>query len=180
MDLNELTPARILLARYVLEARLTSPGSTSGHQAERLRAGLGGAPQEGGRVNVSELLRARLADLLLLCRGLSEAEEKVCRARYAAAAGVLPYTAIRRLADMRDGDGEEVADVRPHDLDGKPMDGYVQVRGLRTRYPSNAEIAQKLGLTARQVQRHLEDARAKIAESIRWHAYMHAQQARYE
>ena len=50
MELDELTPARVLLLRYMIDSQLTAPGSISGHQADRLRSGLGGAPQDGGRV----------------------------------------------------------------------------------------------------------------------------------
>lgn len=179
MELDELTPARVLLLRYMIDSQLTAPGSISGHQADRLRSGLGGAPQDGGRVNGQEALHAKLGDLLLLCRGLSPLEERVCRLRYGAAAGSLPYTLLRRLCDLREGDGEDIVDLRPQGPDGSPMPGWVTVRGVRARYPSNQEIGDKLGLTARQVQRHLEDARAKVATAIQWHRFAQMQESRY-
>lgn len=180
MELDELTPARVLLLRYMLLDRLTAPGSISGHQADRLRSGLGGRPPDGGRPNTAETMRARLADLLLLCRDLNRTEELCCRMRYGATAvaGSVTYTLLRRLCDLREGDGEEIVDLRPQGPDGSPMPGWVTVRGVKARYPSYGEIAQRLALdgvcnsdgqpmTPGAVERRLRDASAKISWAIR-------------
>lgn len=172
--------ARVLVVRYRLEAVISTPGSISGHQAEQARIGLGGRPPDGGRLNSQEVLRAKLADMLLLCRDLNGLEESCCRTRYAGAAGTIGYSAIRRLCDLQEGDGEEVADVRPRDYDGRPMDGYVAVRGIRSRYPSYAEIGVVVGRTADQVRGILDDARGKIGKAIRWRAFAAAQEASYD
>ncbi|MFO0578675.1 MAG: hypothetical protein U1A78_32125 [Polyangia bacterium] len=180
MDYLSLSAPKVLIARFLLEARLSSPGSISGHQVEQAKLGMGGRPPDGGRVNVQEVLRARLADLLLLCRDLNKDEERVCRCRYGTTAGAELYTAIRRLCDLREGDGEDVADMNPRDPGGAPMTGYVAVTGQRGRFPNYEEIGRQLGLTAVQVRTLLYSARAKIATAIKWRAFAAAQEAAYE
>lgn len=179
MELHDKKPAQLLRARYMLEDRLASPGSVSGHQQEQMRSGLGGRPPDGARTNVAEVLRAEFGDLLLLMRDLTVIEQKVCRLRYGTVAGVETHEALRRAEDVLEGDGEVVVDAKPKDLDGVPMNGWVRTRGLRSRYPSNFEIGQELGLSARQVQRHLEDARSKIETAKRWRLFADAQESRY-
>lgn len=177
MEWAEISPGKLLMLRYMLEGQLGAPGSTSGHQAERLRVGLAGAPQ-GVRSDTADRVRSELADALLLCRGLNALEERVCRLRYGASEGLSSYEAIRRLADLREGDGEEIADTRPHAPDGTPLDGYVAVRGVRARFPAYETIGQRLGLTPGQVRMHLDTARAKIAEAQKWRRLMQAQEER--
>lgn len=181
MEFAELTPSRVLLLRYMLMDRLTAPGSIGGHQADRLRSGLGGRPPDGGRPNTAETMRAHLADLLLLCRDLNRTEELCCRMRYGATAtaGSVTYEALRRVGDLHEGDGEDVIDVHPRDLGGQPMgDEWVRVRGRRSRLPSHREIAQLLAdqgvlnadgqpMTSGAVERRLRDASAKIATAIK-------------
>lgn len=183
VDLDELTPSRVLLLRYMIESQLTAPGSMSGHQADRLRSGLGGAPQDGGRVNGQEALHAKLGDLLLLCRDLNRVEERVCRLRYGATAGSVTYEALRRVGDLREGDGEDIVDLRPRDIEGRSVGAeWVRVRGRRSRLPSHHEIAQLLAdqgvcsadggpMTSGAVERRLRDASAKIATAIRARAW---------
>lgn len=176
VEWTDISPGKLLLLRYMLEGQLGAPGSISGHQVERLRVGLGGPPQ-GVRNDAVDRVRSELADALLLCRGLNELEERVCAQRYGASDGVSTYDAIRRLADLRDGDGEEIADTRPHALDGTPLDGYVAVRGVRARFPAYETIGKRLGLTPGQVRMHLDTARAKIAEAQKWRRLMQEQEA---
>lgn len=180
LDLANLTAPKVLISRYLLQARLSSPGSLSGHQVEQARLGLGGRPPDGGRINTQDELRARLADLLLLCRDLNKDEERVCRQRYGTTAGVEQYSAVRRLCDLREGDGEDVADTQPRTPEGQPMPGFVGVRGRRCCYPSYAEVGAELGMQAGQVRSLLDSARAKISTSIRWRAFAASQEARYE
>lgn len=110
---------------------------------------------------------------------MNDREQEVCRLRYSTLAGVMGYNAVRKLCDMRDGDGEDVTDVRPRDYDGKPLDGYVGVRGLRAKYPSYEQIGERLGLTSGQVRGILDDARGKIGKALRWRVFMQQQEARY-
>mgnify|MGYP000944948409 FL=1 len=180
MELSrDSTPAQILRDMFALRDRLMSPGSTSGHQGERARQGLSGPPPDGARVNTQEIMRARYGDLLLLVKDLTEVERECCRLRYGTVVGVETHEALRRAGDVLEGDGEVVVDAKPKDLDGVPMDGWVRVRGPRSRYPSFGEIARETGLTARQVQRHLEDARSKIETAKRWRLFASAQESRY-
>lgn len=181
MDISpDSTPAQILRALYALQDRLMSPGSTGGHQVERAQQGLGGPPPDGARVNVQELLRARYGDLLLMARDLTQAERECCRLRYGSVVGVEERTHVRRSGDVLEGSGEVIVDAKPVDLDGVLMDGWVRTRGPQARYPSFSEIGAALGLSARQVQRHLEAAREKVETAKRWRLFAHAQEARYE
>lgn len=176
MNLHNITPTEILVARYALESRLTAPASVSGHQEDLARLGVGGKPQDGGRINTAEIERARLADLLLLCRDLSQAEEKVCRARYGEVNGSEAYRCIRRLCDMREGDGEHVVSARAIGPDGKPLDGYVQVHGERGKRPDFGVIADSLGIKASLVRRLLTRARDKVEQARKWRAFMATQE----
>lgn len=161
LDYSQLTPQRVLVLRYQLEDRLMSPGSMSGHQAERMRQGLGGAPPDGARPNTTESERAKLADLVLLCKGLTIAEELVCRARYGSTSGSREYKRLRRSSDMREGDGEQITNPRP--------DGFadmVEVTGREARFPSWAEVASAVGGTQFAVKHTLNRARTKIALAL--------------
>lgn len=168
----------MLRARYLLESRLTSAGSTSGIVAERARLGLATRPEGGYQGGGGDTVRQELGWLLGLCRGLNEQEERVCRARYAAPAGSVGYERLVRVSDMVEGDGEDIIDVRPKDLDGKPQDGWVLVRGVKSRLPSYQEVAAHLAeqgmsnadgapMTAGAVEKVLRVASEKIAVSIR-------------
>lgn len=119
---------------------------------EALQAGLGGARPDGARQNTQELLRARLADLTLLCRGLSPEQERVYRARYAGVGAVRPYTRLRRLGDRREGDGEELTSLRPSGPDGERLEGWAEVSGWRAELPSYAAIGSEMSLTPGQVR----------------------------
>lgn len=178
MDIDQPTPAQVLRARYVLEDRLVSPGSTSGLIAERARLGLA-THGEGYQGDGQASTRAELADLLLLTRDLTPLEQRCCRLRYGATAGSATYERLVRIGDLREGDGEEVIDVRPVDLDGNPLGGeWVRVRGRRARMPSYSEIAAHLAaegvcnadglpMSAGAVERRLRDASEKVATAIR-------------
>lgn len=187
MDYTELTPPRVLSLRYSLEDRLTSPGSTSGVVEDRLKSGLAG--REGYQGGGGDHIRTALADLLLLCRDLNQTEERACRLRYGSAAGIMGYEAVRRLWAMREGDGEDITDLRATDPEGEPMLGWVRVRGRRARMPSHAEIAERMAaeghrnadgdpMTAGAVERTLRDASAKVAWATRSRAAMAAWEAR--
>lgn len=161
------SPAKILSLRYALEAALSAPGSLSGPMLEALQAGLGGARPDGARQNTQELLRARLADLTLLCRGLSPEQERVYRARYAGVGAVRPYTRLRRLGDRREGDGEELTSLRPSGPDGERLEGWAEVSGWRAELPSYAAIGSEMSLTPGQVRGLLDKARGKVAKELR-------------
>lgn len=178
LDLFELTPARVLLARYLLQAQLSSPGSIQGHQAEQLELGLA-ARGGSGRTGVQDELRARLATLLLLCRDLNADEETACRLRYGAVAGCDVYTAARRPSDMREGDGEEIVALTCCDPDGELIEGHVEVRGKRARLPSYDQVGAAMGLPGHKVRSLLEDARGKVANAIRWAVFKATQEERY-
>lgn len=123
-------------------------------------------------------MRQELAWLLGLCRGLNAQEERVCRARYSTPAGSVGYERLVRVGDMREGDGEDIIDVRPKDLDGKPQDGWVLVSGIKSRLASYQEVAAHLAeqgmsnadgapMTAGSVEKVLRVASEKISIAIR-------------
>lgn len=180
MNYAQLTPPKVLILRYFLESQLAAAASITGRQAERAELGLTGPPPDGGRVNVQEVLRARLADFTILCRDLSELEQAICRARYGSYGGTEGYRVVKRLCDVPDllippdgnarrrGDGEELSDLRPTDPEGKPLAGWVEVSGVRARLPSYTEIGDLLGFTPGQVRGILQSAREKILTAIQW------------
>ena len=154
-----MTPAQVLRARFHLEQQLSAPGSMSGYQADRLQMGLSGPSGNGARSNGQDNLRARLGDLLLLCRDLTPEEETVCRLKYGAAGTIETYRRHRRPCDIRQGDGEEVIAVKTE------HDGYVEVEGKRSKYPVLEVVAKQSGLTVDQVRRRLGNATRKIKEA---------------
>ena len=165
--LDPPSPAKILSLRYALEAALSAPGSLSGPMLEALQAGLGGSRPDGARRNTQEDLRARLADLTLFCRALSPEQERVCRLRYGEPGQPKPYTRLRRLCDIREGDGEEISSLRPQGPDGEALPGWAEVSGWRAELPSYQDIGQAMGLTPGQVRGILDRARSRIAREIR-------------
>lgn len=176
MDWQNLDPPKALRLRYVLEDRLVAPGSTSGLIAERCRLGL--ATREPYQGDGAASVRADLADLLLVCRDLTPLEQRVCRLRYGSAAGSVTYEAARKIDELREGDGEEIIDLRPTSPDGSPMAGWVRVRGIKTRVLTYQEIAEQMAaegvlnadgqlMTHGAVKRALWDASTKVATAIR-------------
>lgn len=165
--MDTLSPAQLLTLRFSLEASLASPGSLSGPMLEALQAGLGGARPDGARRNTQEDLRARLADLALFCRGLSPQMELACRLRYGEPGRPKPYRKLRRLCDIREGDGEEVASLRPTGPDGERLEGWAEVSGYRTELPSYQDIGLAMGLTPGQVRGVLDRSRSRISREIR-------------
>jgi len=154
-----MTPAQVLRARFHLEQQLSAPGSMSGYQADRLAMGLSGPSGNGARSDGAERLRSQLADLVLLCRGLTAEEELVCKLKYGAAGTIETYRRHRRPCDIRHGDGEEVIAVRTE------HEGYVEVEGKRSKYPVLEVVAKQSGLTVDQVRRRLGNATRKIKEA---------------
>ena len=160
-DINKATiPAQVLRARFHLEQQLSAPGSMSGYQTDRLAMGLSGPSGNGARSDGAERLRSQLADLVLLCRGLTAEEERVCRLKYGAAGTIETYRRHRRPCDMQQGDGEEVIAVKTE------YDGYVEVEGKRSRYPVLEAVAKQSGLTVRQVRTRIQSALGKISAAI--------------
>lgn len=156
---DKLTPAGVLRARFHIEQQLSAPGSLSGYQADRLAMGLSGPSGNGARSDGAERLRSQLADLVLLCRGLTAEEELVCKLKYGAAGTIETYRRHRRPCDIRQGDGEEVIAVKTE------HDGYVEVEGKRSKYPVLEVVAKQSGLTVDQVRRRLGNATRKIKEA---------------
>ena len=134
---------------------------------EALQAGLGGSRPDGARRNTQETLRARLADLTLLCRALSPEQEEACRRRYGQPGLTRPYRRLRRLCDIREGDGEEIASLKPTGPDGEPLPGWAEVSGWRAELPSYQDIGSAMGLSPGQVRGLLDKARGRVAKAIR-------------
>lgn len=178
-ELRDLTPAKVLRGRYLLEARLTAPGSTSGIVAERCRLGLAARPQDGYQGDGGSETRLELAHLLSFCRDLNAAEQLACRLRYAGVSGHTTYERIIRDSDLRDGSGEVLIDRHPTDQDGKPLGGeWVRVIGIKARLPSYAEVARQMAaqghanadgdpMTAGAAEKLLRTAAEKISWAIR-------------
>ena len=165
--MDTLSPAQVLTLRYSIESSLVSPGSLSGPMLEALQAGLGGSRPDGARRNAQENLRAKLVDLTLLCRALSPEQEEACRRRYGQPGLTRPYRRLRRLCDIREGDGEEVRSLRPLGPDGERLEGWAEVSGWRAELPSYGAIGAATGLTPGQVRGLLDKARGRIAKAIR-------------
>ena len=157
---DKLTPARVLRARYHIEQQLSAPGSLSGYQADRLAMGLSGPSGNGARSNGQDNLRARLGDLLLLCRDLTPEEETVCRLKYGAQGQIETYRRHRRPCDMRAGDGEDVINAKTE------HEGFVEVEGIQARTADDGKIAKLLRISVRQVNSRLREARAKIQRRL--------------
>lgn len=178
-DLRDLTPSRVLRARYLLESRLTSPGSTSGLVAERCRLGLASRPADGYQGDGMSEDRVELAWLLGLCHDLTATEQTACQLRYSGVSGHDRYEQVIRVSDLADGSAEEVIDPRPLAPDGRPLGGeWVRVRGIRARLPSYAEVAAEMAadghlnadgnlMTAGAVERLLRSAAEKISWAIK-------------
>ena len=156
-----LTPAQVLRLRFALEDKLSSPGSLSGYQADRLAAGLSGPSGNGARSNGADRERAHLADLVLLCRDLTDAEIKIARLKYGTSTGTEVYRRHRRPCDMRDGDGEQVINAVTE------RDGFVEVEGKRYTLPTTQQLADLLDCKPRRVRVMLEAVRQKIANQIK-------------
>ena len=165
--MDTLSPAQVLTLRYSIESSLVSPGSLSGPMLEALQAGLGGSRPDGARRNAQENLRAKLVDLTLLCRALSPEQEEACRRRYGQPGLTRPYRRRRRLCDIREGDGEEIASLKPTGPDGEPLPGWCEVSGWKAEIPSYQAIGQAMGLTPGQVRGLLDKARGRGAKAIR-------------
>lgn len=164
--LHNLTPARVLRRIAALRSTLSDPGSTAGIVAQRLRDGL--ATREPYAGDGGDLQRIELVWLLGIVRDLDDLEHRACAVRYGCSGKRVSYEALRRVADLREGDGLEIIDVHPRGPDGTPAGpGWVKVRGTRELMPDFGEVGAALGLTARQAQRVLVDARAKIESAIR-------------
>lgn len=178
-ELRNLTPAKVLRGRYLLESRLTAPGSTSGIVAERCRLGLAARPQGGYQGDGGSETRLELAHLLSFCKDLNAAEQLACRIRYAGVSGHEHYERHIRVSDLAEGSAEEVIDPHPNDQDGKPMGGeWIKVRGIRARMPSYAEVARQMAaqgyqngdgelMTAGAVEKLLRTASEKIGWALR-------------
>ena len=158
---DKLTPARVLRARFHIEQQLSAPGSLSGYQADRLAMGLSGPSGNGARSNGQDTLRAKLGDLLLLCRDLTPEEENVCRLKYSMQGQIETYRRHRRPCDMRPGDGEDVINAKTE------HEGFVEVEGKRAQFPILGDIAAQVGLTKRQVRARLSSAASKITSAIK-------------
>ena len=157
---DKLTPARVLRARFHIEQQLSAPGSLSGYQADRLQMGLSGPSGNGARSNGQDTLRAKLGDLLLLCRDLTPEEENVCRLKYSLRGQIETYRRHRRPCDMRPGDGEDVINAKTE------HEGFVEVEGIQARTADDRKIAKLLEISVRQVNSRLRAARAKIQRRL--------------
>lgn len=155
-----MTPAQVLRARFHLEQQLSAPGSLSGYQADRLAMGLSGPSGNGARSNGQDTLRAKLGDLLLLCRDLTPEEENVCRLKYSMQGQIETYRRHRRPCDMRPGDGEDVINAKTE------HEGFVEVEGIQARTADDGKIAKLLRISVRQVNSRLREARAKIQRRL--------------
>lgn len=178
-----MTPARVLLGRFALEAMLSSAPSASGRQIDALREGTQ-PNRDGWRGDALERRRQQYADLVLLTKDLNADELRVCRYRYGCTAGVESY---RRLVTKWNlSDAMEYQCEVPIKEVAENADLCV-VEGMRARLPGFQEISAALRgtdadspYTPRQVKRLLESARQKVATAIKWRGFMSAIEERYE
>lgn len=168
MSLYACNPALILRLRFAMEARLSGAPSASGPQIDQLSEGRGRiAPSSTGG------LHAIYGDLILLTKDLNETELKVCRLRYDTPIGTESYEHLIGLSSLPDAlrwQGESYAGKLKANPD------LVKVSGQRTRYPSEMQIGEALGLTARQVRSHLSRAADKVRTAQKWRGFMEHQE----
>lgn len=184
-EIHELTASECLRERFDLEAALASAPSPTGAQLDCIENGLIGPGHNGARTDGSEGRQIRMLDLMNATKGLSRQEVEVCRMRYRTLARSVPYEKVRRMADIMEGDGETVIDPRPLDGDGKPMDGYVKVRGMKVIPAKDEEVAQAMAaegvrnsdgelMTTGAVKKRAGQALDKVGTALQWLAFKHA------
>lgn len=185
----------MLLARFSLEAMLSSAPSASGRQIDALREGTQ-PNKHGWRGDALERKRQQYADLVLLTKDLNPEELRVCRLRYGCTAGIERYERIVTTSDLEDAERWQGETMLPGRL-GAVADNpdLRKVVGTRARLPNFQEIAAvcnephfgPMGLTypaeqttPRQVQRLLESARGKVKWQIKVRAFQGTMEERYE
>jgi len=184
-EIHELTASECLRERFDLEAAFASAPSPTGAQLDCIENGLIGPGHNGARTDGSEARQIRMLDLMNATKGLNAQEIDVCRRRYRTLARSVPYERVRRMADIMEGDGETVIDQRPLDGDGKTMDGYVKVRGMKVIPAKDEEVARAMAaegvcnadgnlMTAGAVKARTGQAIAKVGEALKWLAFKHA------
>lgn len=183
----DLNPAKVLRQRFELENSLSSSRSPLGGHLEAAENGIIGPGHSGAGRDVDERKRLKLLDLLTYCGGLTRQEVDTARLYYDKLLDLQPYERNIRIADMCDGDGEEIVAVRITGPDGKPLAGFVRVRGVRLRFPTYEAVADHMAaggdktadggpMTLAAVKRRLCDARSKIAEALNWRSFMASQE----
>ena len=181
-EIHELTASECLRERFDLEAALGSAPSPTGAQLDCIENGLIGPGHNGARTDGSEGRQIRMLDLMNATKGLNRQEVEVCRLRYRTLARSVPYERVRRMADIMEGDGETVIDPRPLDSEGKPMDGYVRVRGMKVIPAKDEVVARAMAadgvrnadgepMTAGAVEKRVSQSLAKVGESLKWLAF---------
>jgi hypothetical protein len=184
-EIHELTASECLRERFDLEAALASAPSPTGAQLDCIENGLIGPGHNGARTDGSEGRQIRMLDLMNATKGLSRQEIEVCRLRYRTLARSVPYERVRRMAEIMEGDGETVIDPKPIDGDGKPMDGYVKVRGMKVIPAKDEEVARAMAaegvrnsdgelMTTGAVKKRAGQALDKVGTALQWLAFKHA------
>lgn len=143
-ELHDLTPAQILRERFDLEAVFSATPSASGAQLEAVQTRILGQGHNGSRVDAMEERRIRYMDLLVLTKGVKRADVDICRLKYRTLARLVPYDKLRRVGDVRDGDGETVISTQPKDDKGEPLPGWVLVRGVSVRPASRGAVVEHM------------------------------------
>jgi hypothetical protein len=171
-DLHELTPSQVLRERFELEAAFASTPSASGPQLEAAHTRILGHGHNGSRGDGMEERRIRFMDLLVLTRGLKREDVEVCRLKYRTLAKLVPYDKLRRLSDVRTGDGETITATQVQDENGEPLPGWAMVRGISTRPASRAAVVEHLRSEGKKasnytVDQALASAHASIAQRIK-------------
>lgn len=197
-----MSPAKVLLCRFSLEAMLSSAPSASGRQIDALREGTQ-PNKHGWRGDALERKRQQYADLVLLTKDLNPEELRICRYRYGCTAGIERYERIVTAHDLEDAERWQGETMLPGRMGAVPDNPDLRkVVGTRARLPDFQEIARvmsrpdcvpfcnglmhELGCiwpeptTSRQVKRLLESARAKVAWQIRARAFQDAMEAGHE
>ena len=147
MDVEEfadLTPAKLLRERFELENALGCARSPMGNQLDAAKVGNLGPGHTGAGRDPDEGKRLRLLTLLTFCRDLSRQQVVAARLYYDKLLEPEQVERNVRLADMQEGDGDEIIDTKPTAPDGKPLAGYVRVRGITLRNPSHEAVAAQM------------------------------------
>ena len=160
-----MSPAKVLLCRFSLEAMLSSAPSASGRQIDALREGTQ-PNKHGWQDDPLERKRIEYADKLLHCKSLNAEEEAVCRLRYGGTAGIEHYERLVAEHELGDVQKYQAETPLPGRMGAVPDNPHLRkVVGKRARLPDYFAIARDLGMSHHQVRRRFITAIAKVKAS---------------
>lgn len=170
----KLTAPRLFALRFLLEEKLCFPSSMSGKQFEQLRSH---QIRQNPCLRELEQKQIGFADLGLFTKELTREEESVCRLRYVGVGHLTTYHRLVRAEEVKrvhfnegtdeilTAQGEEFVGFA-RTLEGKPIPGWLEVKGRRTRGMTYRQIADKLHLSYQRVRCANLSAHEKVERAI--------------